>query len=59
MCASRFPDKVKHRDVSDAEGTYTLREPAMPYMPIFEGKSEALRLKNTVFWERSLESTET
>ena len=49
---------AKHRDVSEAAGTYTLREPAMPYTPIFDGKSEALRLKNTVFWEGTLEITE-
>ena len=28
--------------------------PATPYMPSFEGKSEALRLKNGVIWERSM-----
>ena len=33
--------------------------PAMPYAPIFKGKSEPLRLNNPVFWERSLEITET
>ena len=50
--------KAKNRDVSEAAGTYTLRESRMPYRPIFDGKNEPLRLKNTVFWERSLESTE-
>ena len=38
--------------------THTLRELAMPYTPIFDGKSEALRLNNTVYWERTLEITE-
>ena len=33
--------------------------PAMPYAPIFKGKSEPLRLNNPVFWERSLEVSET
>ena len=51
--------KAKYRDVSEAAGTYTLREPAVPYMPIFGCKSDLLRLNNAVFWERTLEKTGT
>ena len=41
--------KAKYRDVNEAPGTYTLRESEWPYTPIFDPKSEPLRLKNTVF----------
>ena len=41
--------KAKFRGVIDAAGSYTLREPAMPYRPIFERKSGLLMLNNTVF----------
>jgi hypothetical protein len=50
--------KAKYRDVSEAAGAYTLREPATPYRPIFESKNDVLSLKNAVYWDRTIESTE-
>lgn len=52
-------NKSRYREVSESDGTYTLREPINPYMPIFEGKNKALRFNNTVYWERTLENSET
>ena len=51
--------KAKYRDVREEGGTCTLREPTMPYMPVFVGESGPLSLKNAVLWERNLENSET
>ena len=51
-------DKARYRAVSETAGTYTLREPATPYRPIFEGKNAALRLRSGVIWEGNLENSE-
>ena len=50
--------RAKHREVSAAGDAFTLREPAKPYTPIFDGENGSLRLNNSVFWERSFENTE-
>ena len=62
-----FVDKVKselgvkamHREVADIGGTYLLREPREAYARDFGSESDALRLDNTVPWEKNLENAET
>jgi len=62
-----FVDKVKselgvkamHREVADFGGTYLLREPREAYAADFGSESDALRLDNTVPWEKNLENAET
>ena len=57
--SKRFVDKVKselgihakHRQVSAADDTYTLRESAQPYMVYFGSENESLGRNNTIFWQ--------
>jgi hypothetical protein len=42
--------KAEHRDVIESNGNYVLREPAEAYALKFTGRNEALRPKNTFFW---------
>ena len=48
-----------HREVADFGGTYLLREPREAYAADFGSESDALRLDNTVPWEKNLENAET
>lgn len=62
-----YADKVKaelglravHREVTEAGGTHTLREPTGDYVCSFDRKSGALRLNYAVLWEENLEGAET
>ena len=47
--------KAAHRDVSENDGTYALREPAGAYASNFTGESETLRSQNTFFWDESVD----
>lgn len=38
-------------------GTYTLGEESEPYTANFTAQSEALRPKNTLFWDENAETT--
>ena len=57
--SKRFVDQVKselgihakHRKVGAGDEAYTLRESARPYMDHLDGKNEALRGNNTIFWQ--------
>jgi hypothetical protein len=51
--------KTKYRDVREEDGMSTLRQPMMPYMPVFDDESNPLSPNNAVLWERTLEITET
>ena len=50
--------RAQHRQVSVADGLYTLREPVPPYGDHFDRENEALRPNNTVPWQTNLETTE-
>ena len=50
-----FGGKARHRAASPVDGTYTLREEGESYKHVFAGKSDALRLENTHFWEEKVE----
>ena len=50
--------KAKYREVTATGDTYTLREPAISYTPVFGGENVLLRLNDGVFWERTLEDSE-
>lgn len=51
--------KAKYRAVGAAGATYTLRESRGAYAGVFHGENDALRLNNTLFWEKTRESAET
>ena len=50
--------KARRREIGVAGETFALREPARPYVALFNGKNEALRPENTLYWEECLESTD-
>jgi putative transposase len=60
-----YLDKIKaalggrafHRQITEAQGIYALREPAASYTPRFDGKNSALSPNNTHFWSDSLKAT--
>ena len=45
--------KAKHRDVTEADRAYALREPHSAYTSSFGTENSALRTKNTIFWAQS------
>jgi putative transposase len=45
--------KAMHREVIEANGTYTLREPAESYARNFTGEMEPLSAENTLLGDRS------
>lgn len=49
--------KAAHRQVIEGGGTYALRDESEAYGSNFIGKKEALRSKNTRFWNRNSEFT--
>ncbi len=59
--SERFADEVKeqlgisakHRNVTEARGSYTLREPLSAYMPHFDSENVPLRAENGVYWDVS------
>jgi hypothetical protein len=51
--------KGKSREVAEAGGTHTLREPTAAYASDFGRESDTLTLDNTVLWEKSLDAIET
>jgi len=51
--------KAMHREVLKTDGTNALHEPAEDYAANFTGKNEALRLENTLPWNKSLENPST
>lgn len=51
--------KATHREVIEADETYTLREPAAAYARNFIGKTEALSSENSILWDENLESAST
>jgi hypothetical protein len=60
-----FIDKVKselafkaaHRDVTEPNGSYALREAAEGYASNITGEREALRSQNTFFWNESIDES--
>lgn len=60
-----YLDKIKaalggratHRQIAEAEGIHTLREPTVSYRSQFEGKNQPLRPNNTRFWSDRLNAT--
>jgi hypothetical protein len=51
--------KAIHREVKKTGETYALREPGEAYAGVFDSKSEALSLENTIFWDENAETAET
>jgi hypothetical protein len=51
--------KATHRDVTEAEGSYALREPAEAYAGKFTGGIEVLRTQNTILWDESVDDART
>jgi putative transposase len=51
--------RAMHREVVQSDGTSALREPSEAYMGKFTGKSDVLRLENTIFWDENDETAET
>ena len=47
--------KAAHRHVIEAEGSYTLHEPAEAYNLESITENEALRLQNTFFWNETVD----
>jgi hypothetical protein len=47
--------KALHRELERVDGTYALRESGEAYRGQFDSKNEALRLENTLPWERITE----
>jgi putative transposase len=56
---SKIGFKAAHREVTEAEGTYALREEDEAYRPNFADESEALSSKNTRFLNEYPEATTT
>jgi REP element-mobilizing transposase RayT len=44
---------VRHGEVEEEQGAWVLREPQEPYRRVFDGKNDALRLKNGFLWRES------
>jgi hypothetical protein len=51
-------NRAAHRQVGNVDGTYTLREPGIPYARGFEGENDLLRPNNTLPWNDNVEATE-
>ena len=51
--------KAIHREVAEAGGTHTLREPSEAYAGDFASESDALRPGNTILREKNTDHTET
>jgi hypothetical protein len=51
--------KAMHREIEQAGGTYTLREPSEAYGAEFAHENEALRSENTISWQQTDEISET
>ena len=57
--SERFADEVKeklgisakHRNVTEARGSYTLREPLHAYTAHFDSENVPLRAENGVYWD--------
>ena len=56
---SELGGRAMHRGVEQKDGAYALRESYEVYNGGFSGKSEPLRLENTVFWNENPATTET
>lgn len=51
--------KATHRDVTEADGSYALREAAEVYAGNFSGQIEAVRAENTFLWDESVDDART
>jgi REP-associated tyrosine transposase len=51
--------KALHRDVTEANGSYALREAAGAYGTKFRGENEALSTQNTFFWNETVDAART
>jgi hypothetical protein len=49
---------TRHPDISEAGGTFALREAEQSYRPHFGGKNDLLRQENALYWEETHASTE-
>jgi REP element-mobilizing transposase RayT len=49
--------RASHRQIAEADGIHTLREPAASYRAQFEGKNKPVRPNNTRFWSDRLNAT--
>jgi hypothetical protein len=56
---SELSGKAAHRAVEEKNGAYALRERSEAYSGDFDGKSEPLRLENTVLWNENAAAAET
>lgn len=50
---------VGHRQITVENKTHFLREPSLPYNPLFDRNNEALRLENAYLWDTIFDSTNT
>ncbi len=55
---SELGSRAMYRAVEQKDGAYALREPGEAYNGDFGGKSEPLRLENTVLWNENAEAAE-
>lgn len=51
--------RASHRQIAEAHGIHTLREPAVSYAPRFEGEKAPLRPNNTHYWNDRFDATGT
>ncbi len=56
---SKLGRKAAQRNVIEANGSYTLREPAEAYALKFAGANGALRPQNTFFWNERVDEVTT
>ena len=56
---SELGGRAIHRGFEQKDAAYALRERDEAYNGDFSGKSESLRLENTVFWNENTAATET
>jgi hypothetical protein len=53
---TRTRDKGAHRDIQEADGTFTLKQRQLPYTVNFGPENGLLSLKNTVCWGENISS---
>ena len=56
---SELGGKAMHREIAQAGGTYALRKPGEAYRGKFDSESDALRVENTLPWQKIAETAET
>ena len=51
--------KALHREVRQEDGLYALREPAGAYASKFADENKALRTRNTILWDETVDDART